>query len=283
MEGKWTVAEAIRFYKTCLKETIEESFGISDLCASIFGLLFPLVMRVFHPSETTMSGLSWKIPLYAFACFGALRLILSPFLVYKKLSDEKKAADKKLAEKIAERTPKIVCKDYTLQPTPMVGSVQAPTVSGLIVTIPGETVTSRLWIQLIPKCATEEPAEKCKGHLVAIFRKNAESKWEKTGFNEVSFLKWSACNETEIALEPRAERRLCVCYTDELTTALHPDAQFIHARALNDLRLPGTFSFDIKITADKCDPVYVSLEVGFDGLPLDDRPRCVLRQGYTSA
>jgi hypothetical protein len=62
---------------------------------------------------------------------------------------------------------------------------------------------------------------------------------------------------------------------------IHPDAQFVHARASHDLRLPGTFSFDIKITADKCDPVYISLEVGLANMPLDDRPDCQLRQGYT--
>lgn len=162
--------------------------------------------------------------------------------------------------------PKFAISSCIMQPTPMVDTG-------------GQVVSYLTYIQLEPKCLSDARVTMCESLLIRIYKRNSESQWVVTGANEPVFLKWSTRDEKTIALEPKAETRLNVCNFDSKGTYLVPDAHFVHARAFNDLRIPGEFSFDIKVTGDDCAPIYVSLEVAFrNGL---DKPICTLRQGLT--
>jgi len=162
--------------------------------------------------------------------------------------------------------PKFAVSDYKLQKTPMFAG-PVPCGDGM-------------YIQILPKCLSDAPILECKAYLIRVFKKNPELHWEPTGANEASVLGWSACDDKEITLESKAERRLNVCHSSSASANLVPDADVLHIRAARDLQIPGAFSFDIKVTGKDCAPVFVSLEVVFQDKQWD-MPSCRLRQGLT--
>jgi hypothetical protein len=162
--------------------------------------------------------------------------------------------------------PKFAVSDFVLQPTPI---VQGATIVGQF-----------MYIQLILRCLTEAQISGCIAYLICIYKENAESKWEATGQNETSIMNWSACEDNEITLEPKAERRLNVCHSMSINRTVFPDAKFLHQRAAADMQIPGKFSYDIKITAKDCKPKYVSLIVDFQDNQFD-KPVCTLKHCLT--
>jgi len=162
--------------------------------------------------------------------------------------------------------PKFTVSDFILQPTPI---VQAGTIVGQF-----------MYIQLILRCLTEAQVSGCIAYLICVYKENAESKWEATGQNESSIMNWSACEDNEIILEPKAERRLNVCHSMSTNQTVFPDAKFLHHRAHADMQIPGKFSYDIKITAKDCESQYVSLVVDFQGNQFD-KPICTLKHCLT--
>lgn len=139
-----------------------------------------------------------------------------------------------------------------------------------------------LYIQLLPKCLGQLPVLGCKAYLIRILKKdNAASPWKETTQNEVCQLKWSASNQEQIVLEPRAERRIDVCISSEKDLRIFPAVFFLHNRSLNDLVMPGIFSFDIKVVCDGGSSVFVSLEVDFTGREWN-KPACKLWNDLTN-
>jgi hypothetical protein len=82
--------ECASFYWDCIKETFDRSLGVSDLLASIFGMVVPPIAKHFGARESTMTDLYWQVPLFAFAGFGVCRLFLSPYFIYKFQKDRAK-------------------------------------------------------------------------------------------------------------------------------------------------------------------------------------------------
>jgi hypothetical protein len=238
-------------------------------------MLFPAIAKLSGASEATMNSLFWKVPLCTFASVGIVRLFLSPFFVWKKIHDENKL----LSERIA---PKFIVTDYAFRRAPatfMPMKQPVGSVTRMNFPAPAALISSaRMHIQLLPKCLTAAPVLRCRAHLIRTFSKTPESQWAETAMNESSSLKWSLCDDTEITLEPGAERRLSVCYADS-NSQLLPDIDTLPARVAHDFKMLNTFSFDVKIAADNCAPVYVCLEVSRQ--TEWDNPSCIVRQGLT--
>jgi uncharacterized protein YaiE (UPF0345 family) len=93
--------------------------------------------------------------------------------------------------------------------------------------------------------------------------KKQQSKWEPTRINEASRLNWSISGSAEITLEPGAEARLNVCHSQSNSDQLIHDSDWKVIDAIDDLKVPGKYSFDVKVTGKDCAPAYVSVEVGF--------------------
>lgn len=98
--------------------------------------------------------------------------------------------------------------------------------------------------------------------------------------NQPLDLEWSyRPNLPEITLEPNAGQRLNVCKSHERLILLTPTLVMYPAVARSVFDSTGVFRFDIKVTADDCKPVDVSVRVSIDGRRWDD-PFVELAQGH---
>jgi hypothetical protein len=141
------------------------------------------------------------------------------------------------------------------------------------------TGAERIYIQLTPKCLTNIPVQGCRGHLVRVYTKGIDDAWTPTPLNESLQLKWSLRNEEEITLEPFAETKLNVCYSECGVHEITLDVMKCPARLTGVLGIPGVFRFDIMISANESHPVKVSLVVTFNSENFDDIV-CTLHQGW---
>lgn len=142
-------------------------------------------------------------------------------------------------------------------------------------------VSNSMYIQLQPRCLTDNPVVRCEGHLIRVFKKKSESEWEPSSLNESLPLKWSFRDDRETTLNPRVETLLDVCHSNSRLSWLIPDTHGgVPNRAVGELQIAGTFSFDILITASDCAPVDVSLEVLFQDKQWD-KSVCRLWSGLT--
>lgn len=71
---------------------------MSDVVASLVGMLLPPIAKFIGTREDVMNGLLWQAPLCAFAGFGALRLLLAPYLIYRQENIRAVQAEKKHGE-----------------------------------------------------------------------------------------------------------------------------------------------------------------------------------------
>lgn len=86
------VAEAgIGFWKfvfLCLKEAIRTTWDKADTGATAVGIIIGAVAHFVPAWEHAMSNIAWEIPVACLASVGATRLLLSPFLIYRRRDSE---------------------------------------------------------------------------------------------------------------------------------------------------------------------------------------------------
>jgi len=72
--------------------------------ATAAGIAIPVIVHFVPQWEHAMNNIAWEIPLACLASIGATRLLLSPFLIYRKRDSEASKAEVALKN---ARTPKV--------------------------------------------------------------------------------------------------------------------------------------------------------------------------------
>jgi hypothetical protein len=135
----------------------------------------------------------------------------------------------------------------------------------------GDPTTERVYIQLVLACLTEASIDKCRGHLIRILKRNLPTDpWLPTPVNERLGLKWSLTEDEEITLEPHAETRLNILYSERDAEEIVPEVKALPLRAAGVLSIPGMFRFDVKVSGHDTLPAFISLIVTFGSSRFDD-------------
>jgi hypothetical protein len=73
-----------QFYALWLKVALTASLSWADAVAFVLGILIPLGHKFFPATqESKLAPLAWEIPLAVFCLFGAVRIIIAPYLIYR--------------------------------------------------------------------------------------------------------------------------------------------------------------------------------------------------------
>lgn len=123
----------------------------------------------------------------------------------------------------------------------------------------------RLYVQILPRCTTGALVRGCRGHLLRVWKRfGDEDEWRPTAINEPLILEWSHYGFDAHDLEPQIDQRLNVCFRDDQHQFIQATVQPATYRWREVFNSVGTFKFDIRITADDCAPVDVSVTVNID-------------------
>ncbi|HZZ14607.1 MAG TPA: hypothetical protein VFE08_01455 [Candidatus Sulfotelmatobacter sp.] len=158
--------------------------------------------------------------------------------------------------------PKFEVRDYCFQDTPTQDTTGKPT-------------GTSTWVQLLPKCLTDADVKACQGHLRRILRwSNRNNCWEETPLNETVELHWSHEDmyAAPMTLHPGIERRLNLFYVHSSNCIITPKVMPMPLRAsyiFGNLSLDevNAFLFDVKITAQDCADVDVTVRVQISNDP----------------
>lgn len=71
------------FLRLCIKETLRTTWEKSDLAATIAGVVLPVIVHFVPAWEHAVNNIVWEIPIACLVSIGAMRLLISPFLVYR--------------------------------------------------------------------------------------------------------------------------------------------------------------------------------------------------------
>lgn len=130
---------------------------------------------------------------------------------------------------------------------------------------PTEGLQRRVYVQLLPQCLTDASVKECQGNLLRVFRRiAADSGWDLTSMNEPLPLEWSYHGADPLTLKSGIDQRLNVCYRVNDLSMLIPAVAPLPSRWRDVFKYTGTFRFDIRITAEDCEPVDVSIAVSLD-------------------
>jgi hypothetical protein len=130
---------------------------------------------------------------------------------------------------------------------------------------PTEGLQRRVYVQLLPQCLTDASVKECQGNLLRVFKQIAgDSDWVLTSMNEPLHLEWSYRGAGPLTLEPGIDQRLNICYRISDLSMLIPAIPSLPSRWREVFNSTGTFKFDIRITAEDCPPVDVSIAVSLD-------------------
>ncbi|MGA2965256.1 MAG: hypothetical protein ABSD64_03520 [Terriglobales bacterium] len=86
------------FLWLCLKEAARTSWEKADTGATVIGFILPAVIHFVPRWESAMSNLAWQAPIACLASITLTRLLISPFLVYRRRDSEAGAAEKALKD-----------------------------------------------------------------------------------------------------------------------------------------------------------------------------------------
>ena len=124
----------------------------------------------------------------------------------------------------------------------------------------------QIYIQVVPKCLTEAVVNECSGHLLRVYKKDTDkNRWESTTANEPVLLEWSFHEFAPLTLQPGIDQRLNVCFwtnrSNMIVPRVEPRAQSMRYYGAFHPYTTGTFRFEIRVTAENCPPVDISVEV----------------------
>ncbi|SRR6266851_744657 len=91
------------FIWLCLKEAWRTSWEKADTGATVFGIVAPVVVQFVPKWESAMTSLVWQIPIASLASIAATRLLLSPFLLYRKCDSDLRSAQSALRAKYTKQ------------------------------------------------------------------------------------------------------------------------------------------------------------------------------------
>lgn len=72
-----------KYYILVFKEVIVRSWMPTALIAALLGIVIPMYIYLRPKSESVMTPLVWKIPVWVFTCLAILRVFLSSFFLYR--------------------------------------------------------------------------------------------------------------------------------------------------------------------------------------------------------
>jgi hypothetical protein len=128
----------------------------------------------------------------------------------------------------------------------------------------------RVYVQIRPRCLTDTPISNCEGRLLRVLKRaNATEEWSPTAMDEPINMEWSIHGCRPVTMYPGAEPRINVCYV-ALSTQRTRLRQIVPTVCVSLFRCEsvfdsdGEFRFDIRITAENCAPVDVSLAVSVE-------------------
>jgi hypothetical protein len=95
------------FLSLCIKKAWKTSWEKSDTATIIAGIVIGIVIHYFPQWEQAVISILWQIPIAALLSIVAMRLLISPFLVYRQRDKEAKLAEiaKDKAETKSRSTP----------------------------------------------------------------------------------------------------------------------------------------------------------------------------------
>jgi hypothetical protein len=118
----------------------------------------------------------------------------------------------------------------------------------------------RIYLQVLPQCASDASVEECRGYLLRIMRWN--NGWVATEFDHALNLVWSFKDAKleSVTLDPGVDKRLNVLWFDnKFVWALEVYPQYAGIGTLALMK--GPFRFDIRIFARDCVPIDLQLEI----------------------
>lgn len=130
---------------------------------------------------------------------------------------------------------------------------------------PTEGLQRKVYVQLIPRCLTDATIKECQGNLLRVFKQIVGgSDWALTAMNEPLHLEWSYHGAGPLMLKPGIDQRLNVCFRINDLSMLIPTVIPLPSRWRDVFNSTGTFRFDIRVTAEDCAAVDVSIAVSLD-------------------
>lgn len=129
----------------------------------------------------------------------------------------------------------------------------------------------QMYVQVVPKCLTEAVVRNCSGYLLRVYYRRIEGEpWRSTEANEPLLLEWSFYGFAPLTLRPGIDQRLNVCFwrTNPLLSVARtiiPRISPESVRYAEVFKPRGIFRFEIRVMAEECAPVDVSVEVSIDG------------------
>jgi hypothetical protein len=95
------------FLWLCLRETVRTTFDKADKGASIAGAILPIIVHYVPAWEHAVGYIAWEIPVACVVSVGIVRLLESPFLVYRRRDHQARSAEAALRQTITERDSEI--------------------------------------------------------------------------------------------------------------------------------------------------------------------------------
>lgn len=119
-----------------------------------------------------------------------------------------------------------------------------------------------VYLQLLPRCLTEQTVNQCLGHLrrIMVWR-NPPGEWMPTEIDHPLELKWSFYGTQFRSLHPGTEDRLNLFYIAHIHDWIILETDPVPAVARSLLNFNDTFRFDVELTAYGCLPARISLVV----------------------
>jgi hypothetical protein len=99
MEGEIGIKS---FVWLCITTAWESSWEKADTGATIAGITIPIIVHFVPAWEHALNSIFWEIPVACLASIVVTRLVLSPFLVYRKRDTEAREAERKLEKRHTE-------------------------------------------------------------------------------------------------------------------------------------------------------------------------------------
>jgi hypothetical protein len=90
------------FLVLCLKEAIRTTWDKGDKGATVAGIIIPAIVHFVPSWEHAMGNIAWEIPVACVASIVGVRLLLSPFLIYRKRDEEAKRAVARLEAELQQ-------------------------------------------------------------------------------------------------------------------------------------------------------------------------------------
>jgi hypothetical protein len=90
------------FARLCLNETARTTWDKADFGATFAGIIIPIVVHFVPQWEHALNSVLWEIPVACLASIGLTRLVLSPFLIYRRRDLEARKLEEHLKAKHTE-------------------------------------------------------------------------------------------------------------------------------------------------------------------------------------